>query len=158
MNFRWSASVSECGSPRLRRAGALLAGPGRAGRSGHPADGTMTDCETPQPPCQNETARPLAVLATPQGVLWLYRVRDHLRRNRGGRRPGGSAAATFLARAGKRVLVLEKEHFPRFHIGESLLPYNHRVFAEMGVLPTLEAAGFLPKLAHSSTSATPAAR
>src|SRR5262245_60502431 len=30
--------------------------------------------------------------------------------------PGGSAAATFLARAGKRVLVLEKEHFPRFHI------------------------------------------
>src|SRR4051794_2717449 len=32
--------------------------------------------------------------------------------------PGGSAAATYLAMAGKRVLVLEKEHFPRFHIGE----------------------------------------
>jgi flavin-dependent dehydrogenase len=60
--------------------------------------------------------------------------------------PGGSSASTFLARAGKRVLVLEKEHFPRFHIGESLLPYNHRLFEEMGVLPTLEAAGFLPKL------------
>jgi FADH2-dependent halogenase len=60
--------------------------------------------------------------------------------------PGGSAAATFLARAGKRVLVLEKEHFPRFHIGESLLPYNHRLFQEMGVLPTLEAAGFPRKL------------
>jgi FADH2-dependent halogenase len=60
--------------------------------------------------------------------------------------PGGSAAATFLARAGKRVLVLEKEHFPRFHIGESLLPYNHRLFQEMGVLPTLEAAGFPSKL------------
>jgi len=56
--------------------------------------------------------------------------------------PGGSAAATFLAQAGKRVLVLEKECFPRFHIGESLLPYNHRLFEEMGVLPTLEAAGF----------------
>jgi FADH2-dependent halogenase len=56
--------------------------------------------------------------------------------------PGGSAAATFLARAGKRVLVLEKEHFPRFHIGESLLPYNRRIFEEMGVLPALEAAGF----------------
>ena len=56
--------------------------------------------------------------------------------------PGGSAAATFLARAGKRVLVLEKEHFPRFHIGESLLPYNRRIFDEMGVLPALEAAGF----------------
>lgn len=60
--------------------------------------------------------------------------------------PGGSAAAGFLARAGKRVLVLEKEHFPRFHIGESLLPYNRKLFEELGVLPTLEAAGFLKKL------------
>jgi flavin-dependent dehydrogenase len=60
--------------------------------------------------------------------------------------PGGSAAASFLARAGKRVLVLEKEHFPRFHIGESLLPYNRKLFEEMGVLSTLEAAGFLKKL------------
>lgn len=60
--------------------------------------------------------------------------------------PGGSAAATFLARAGKRVLLLEKEHFPRFHIGESLLPYNRRIFEEMGVLPVLEAAGFTKKL------------
>ena len=59
--------------------------------------------------------------------------------------PSGSAAATLLARAGKRVLVLEKEHFPRFHIGESLLPYNRRLFEEMGVLPVLEAAGFPKK-------------
>jgi len=59
--------------------------------------------------------------------------------------PGGSAAASLLARAGKRVLVLEKEHFPRFHIGESLLPYNRRLFKEMGVLSTLEAAGFPKK-------------
>jgi FADH2-dependent halogenase len=59
--------------------------------------------------------------------------------------PGGSAAATFLARAGKKVVVLEKEHFPRFHIGESLLPYNRRLFEEMGVLDTLEAAGFPKK-------------
>jgi len=59
--------------------------------------------------------------------------------------PGGSTAATFLARAGRRVLVLEKEHFPRFHVGESLLPYNRQVFAEMGVLPKLEAAGLIKK-------------
>lgn len=59
--------------------------------------------------------------------------------------PGGSTAATFLARAGKRVLILEKEHFPRFHIGESLLPYNRRIFREMGVLPALEAEGFPAK-------------
>lgn len=60
--------------------------------------------------------------------------------------PGGSSAATFLARAGKRVLLLEKEVFPRFHIGESLLPNNHALFREMGVLPKLEEAGFLRKL------------
>ncbi len=60
--------------------------------------------------------------------------------------PAGSTAATVLARAGKRVLLLEKEHFPRFHIGESLLPYNRRIFAELGLLPKLEAAGFPRKL------------
>ena len=59
--------------------------------------------------------------------------------------PGGSTTATYLARAGKRVLVLEKDHFPRFHIGESLLPYNHEIFREMGILPQLEAAGFTRK-------------
>ena len=59
--------------------------------------------------------------------------------------PGGSSAATFLARAGKRVLVLEKEHFPRFHIGESLLPYNLQLFRDMGIMPVLENSGFFKK-------------
>jgi FADH2-dependent halogenase len=59
--------------------------------------------------------------------------------------PGGSTAANFLARTGRRVLVLEKECFPRFHIGESLLPYNHRLFDEMGLLPTLRASGVIRK-------------
>lgn len=56
--------------------------------------------------------------------------------------PGGSTAATFLAKAGRRVLVLERETFPRFHVGESLLPYNRPLFEEMGVWPALAAAGF----------------
>lgn len=56
--------------------------------------------------------------------------------------PGGSAAATYLGRAGRKVLLLEKEVFPRFHIGESLLPYNTEIFEEMGVLPTLMQEGF----------------
>lgn len=56
--------------------------------------------------------------------------------------PAGSTAATFLARAGRRVLLLEKERFPRFHVGESLLPYNRSLFEEMGVWPALAAAGF----------------
>jgi flavin-dependent dehydrogenase len=56
--------------------------------------------------------------------------------------PGGSTAATFLARAGHRVLLLEKEHFPRFRIGESLLPYNRPILEEMGVWPKLQDRGF----------------
>lgn len=60
--------------------------------------------------------------------------------------PGGSSVATFLAKAGKRVLVLEKEYFPRFHLGESLLPCNMKIFRDMGVLPALRAAGFPRKM------------
>lgn len=60
--------------------------------------------------------------------------------------PGGSSAATYLSRAGKRVLMLEKEVFPRFHIGESLLPYNQKIFRELGVLPAIQAAGFPRKV------------
>ncbi|RYD32414.1 MAG: FAD-dependent oxidoreductase [Verrucomicrobiaceae bacterium] len=59
--------------------------------------------------------------------------------------PAGSTAATTLAKAGRRVLVLEKEKFPRFHIGESLLPYNREIFDRLGVWPKIEAAGFMVK-------------
>lgn len=59
--------------------------------------------------------------------------------------PGGTSAASYLARAGKKVLLLEKEIFPRFHIGESLLPYNLRIFREIDFMRTLEGAGFFPK-------------
>jgi flavin-dependent dehydrogenase len=52
--------------------------------------------------------------------------------------PAGSTAATLLARAGRRVLVLEREKFPRFHIGESLLPYSMPVFERLGVREVLD--------------------
>ncbi len=47
--------------------------------------------------------------------------------------PAGSVTATKLARAGHRVLVLEREAFPRFHIGESLLPLCGPVHDEVGL-------------------------
>ena len=59
--------------------------------------------------------------------------------------PAGSTAATTLAQAGRRALVLEKEKFPRFHVGESLLPYNRQIFDELGVWPKIESAGFMKK-------------
>ena len=59
--------------------------------------------------------------------------------------PAGSSAATMLAKVGRKVLVLEKSKFPRFHIGESLLPYNRAVFEELGVWEKIENAGFVVK-------------
>jgi FADH2-dependent halogenase len=47
--------------------------------------------------------------------------------------PAGSTAACLLARHGRRVVVLEREKFPRFHIGESLLPYSMTAFERLGV-------------------------
>jgi len=47
--------------------------------------------------------------------------------------PAGSTAANLLAQAGKDVLVLEREHFPRFHIGESLLPIDLPLFERLGL-------------------------
>ncbi|WP_050030840.1 NAD(P)/FAD-dependent oxidoreductase [Verrucomicrobium sp. BvORR034] len=59
--------------------------------------------------------------------------------------PAGSSAATTLAQAGRKVLLLEKEKFPRFHIGESLLPYNREVFEQLGVWDKISKAGFMRK-------------
>jgi FAD-dependent halogenase len=60
--------------------------------------------------------------------------------------PGGSTAATLVAMRGHRVLLLEKEAFPRYQIGESLLPATvHGVCRLTGVADALAAAGFVRK-------------
>ena len=59
--------------------------------------------------------------------------------------PGGSSAATMMARKGLRVVLLERDHFPRDHVGESLLPASVPMLESMGVLPAVEAAGFVRK-------------
>jgi len=55
--------------------------------------------------------------------------------------PAGSTAATLLSRLGRKVILLEKAHHPRFHIGESLLPMNLPLFARIGVLEKVESLG-----------------
>ncbi len=55
--------------------------------------------------------------------------------------PGGSTAAALLAKRGYQVIALEKQHHPRFHIGESLLPMNLPVFERLGVHEKVRALG-----------------
>src|SRR5213076_2580372 len=59
--------------------------------------------------------------------------------------PAGSTAAGLLARAGRRVIVFEREKFPRFHIGESLLPFSMKAFTRLGLHEKLLRAGFMKK-------------
>jgi flavin-dependent dehydrogenase len=55
--------------------------------------------------------------------------------------PAGSTASTLLSRMGRKVILLEKAHHPRFHIGESLLPMNLPLFERLGVLDKVRAMG-----------------
>ena len=59
--------------------------------------------------------------------------------------PGGSTVATTLARAGRRVVLFERDKFPRFHVGESLLPYSLPIFERIGVAEKIRAQGFQEK-------------
>ena len=59
--------------------------------------------------------------------------------------PAGSTAATLLARSGIKVRLFEREHFPRLHIGESLLPATLAVLDGIGVLDAIEGEGFKRK-------------
>lgn len=67
--------------------------------------------------------------------------------------PAGSAAAIALAEKGFRVVLLERDRFPRFHIGESLLATANDAFQRLGLMERIAAAGFQQKWGASlSTS------
>lgn len=66
--------------------------------------------------------------------------------------PAGSTAATLLTRRGWKVVVLEKESFPRFKIGESLLPHSMQTLDELGVRKKLEERGFIKHGGEIATS------
>jgi flavin-dependent dehydrogenase len=59
--------------------------------------------------------------------------------------PGGSTAATLLAREGFEVILLEQSYFPRYHIGESLLPSILQIVDLLGAREKLESVGFQRK-------------
>jgi flavin-dependent dehydrogenase len=59
--------------------------------------------------------------------------------------PAGSAAAATLALRGRRVLLLEREKFPRYHIGESLLPYCYYPLQRIGLLEKMKRSPFVKK-------------
>src|SRR3954454_4016654 len=59
--------------------------------------------------------------------------------------PAGSTVSTLLARKGYAVELYEREHFPRFHIGESLIPQTYWVLQRTGMLEKMKASHFVKK-------------
>ena len=59
--------------------------------------------------------------------------------------PTGCSAATVLAEKGHDVLVLEREKFPRYHIGESLLPFTYEPLQRLGLIDRMRESAFVKK-------------
>ena len=59
--------------------------------------------------------------------------------------PAGSTAATLIAQQGRRVVLFERERFPRYHIGESLIPETYWVLERLNMLAKLRASRFVKK-------------
>ena len=59
--------------------------------------------------------------------------------------PAGTTAAALLAEKGRSVLVLEKEKFPRYHIGESLMPYCWFTLNRLGLVEEMHRRAFVKK-------------
>src|SRR6185436_8987757 len=59
--------------------------------------------------------------------------------------PAGATVSTLLAKHGVSVELFEREHFPRFHIGESLIPETYWVLERLDMLPKMKASHFVKK-------------
>src|ERR1700752_3498427 len=59
--------------------------------------------------------------------------------------PGGSTVSTLIAQQGYRVDLFEREKFPRFHIGESLIPETYWVLKRLNMLPKMQQSHFVKK-------------
>tara|TARA_B100000809_G_scaffold152831_1_gene150235 strand:- start:1630 stop:2877 length:1248 start_codon:yes stop_codon:yes gene_type:complete len=68
--------------------------------------------------------------------------------------PAGATAATILAQYGRRTAVVEREQFPRYHVGESLMPYTWFTFNRLGVLDWFKEAACPKKYSVQFVSTT----
>jgi flavin-dependent dehydrogenase len=68
--------------------------------------------------------------------------------------PAGTATAALLAEYGHHVLVLEREKFPRYHIGESLLPFTFYPLQRLGLIEKMRASHFIKKYSVQFVSAS----
>lgn len=59
--------------------------------------------------------------------------------------PSGSSSAAILAEYGHKVLILEREKFPRYHIGESLIPFTYQPLERLGMIPKMKKSHFVKK-------------
>jgi len=59
--------------------------------------------------------------------------------------PAGASAAAILAEHGHRVLVLERGKFPRYHVGESMIPFNYEPLERLGLIPMMKRSAFQKK-------------
>src|SRR5213593_370557 len=59
--------------------------------------------------------------------------------------PAGTAAAALLAELGHRVLLVEREKFPRYHVGESLLPFTFQPLQRLGLIDPMRRSSFVKK-------------
>ena len=68
--------------------------------------------------------------------------------------PGGTTTATLLAQQGRKVKLYERERFPRFHIGESLIPETYWVLKRLNMLDKMKASPFVKKFSVQFISAS----
>ena len=59
--------------------------------------------------------------------------------------PSGCSAAAILAEKGHRVLILERERFPSYKVGESLIPFTYQPLERIGMIPKMKSSHFMKK-------------